>query len=174
MENKIYVDKEYERIVEVPYDVIRENVIFQENVIDIDERDLGNYRNAKILDTEVEYIHRDQIIDKPVYIDRIVEEEYQVPVDKIIEVPVERIVERPVEQIIQRPVPVEKINERVVEVPIEVPVYKNIEVFVERPVYIENIIEKPVPYEKVIEKEVEIPIEHIVERPVFIDNIIKK
>ena len=75
VENKIYVDKEYERIVEVPYEVVRENVIFQENIIDIDERDLRNYRDAKVLETEVEYIHRDQIVEKPVYVDRIVEEE---------------------------------------------------------------------------------------------------
>lgn len=59
VENKIYVDKEYEKIVEVPYDVVRENIIFQENIIDIDERDLARYKDAKVLDTEVEYVHRD-------------------------------------------------------------------------------------------------------------------
>lgn len=53
-----------------------------------------------MLSTEVEYIHRDHIVDKPVYYDKIIEEVVQVPVDKIIEIPVDRIVERPVDQII--------------------------------------------------------------------------
>lgn len=43
VENKVYVDKPYERIVEVPYDVTRENIIFEEKVIDIDERELSRY-----------------------------------------------------------------------------------------------------------------------------------
>ena len=37
VENKVYVDKPYEKIVEVPYDVERENIIFNEKVIDVDE-----------------------------------------------------------------------------------------------------------------------------------------
>ena len=57
VENKVYVDKPYEKIVEVPYDVVRENLIYRENYRDIDERDVGNYPNARILDTEVEYVH---------------------------------------------------------------------------------------------------------------------
>jgi hypothetical protein len=87
VENKIYVDKEYERIVEKPYDVVRENVIFSENVISIDERDLAKYPNAKVLPTDIEYVHRDQIVEKPVYVDRIVEKEVRVPFERIIEVP---------------------------------------------------------------------------------------
>jgi len=50
------------------------------------------------LPTEVEYIHRDNIVEKPFYVDKIVEREVFVPVDKIVEVPVERVVERPIEQ----------------------------------------------------------------------------
>lgn len=66
-------------------------------MIDIDERQISQYRNAKVLPTEVEYVHRDQVIEEPVYVDNIIEREVYIPIDKIVEVPVERIVERQVE-----------------------------------------------------------------------------
>lgn len=47
-----------------------------------------------MLPTEVEYIHRDHVVEKPVYVDRFIEREVYIPIDKIIEVPIERIVER--------------------------------------------------------------------------------
>ena len=44
-------------------------------VLDIDEKDIEFYRNkgALILDTVVQYEHRDKIIEKPVYKDKIIE-----------------------------------------------------------------------------------------------------
>lgn len=51
VENKVYVEKQYDRIVEVPYDVVRENVIFDEKVLEIDEREISKYPNAKVLTT---------------------------------------------------------------------------------------------------------------------------
>ncbi len=104
------MDKEYEKIVEVPYDVVRENIIFKEQYVDIDERDLGRYKDAKVLPTDIEYRYRDHVTEQPVYVDKIVEREVFVPVDKIVEVPKERIVERPFEQVIERPVPVERVK----------------------------------------------------------------
>lgn len=52
------------------------------------------------------------MIEKPVYIEKIIEVEVEVIVDKIIEVPVEKIVEVPVEIIVEVPVVVEKIIEK--------------------------------------------------------------
>lgn len=37
VERKIYVEREYETIIEKPYDVIRENIINKNNYIDISE-----------------------------------------------------------------------------------------------------------------------------------------
>jgi len=42
----------------------------------------------------VDYQHVDKIIEKPVYIDNIVENVIRVPVEKIIEVPKEVIIEK--------------------------------------------------------------------------------
>ncbi len=55
---------------------------------------MGRYPNAKILDTEVEYVHEDKIVEEPIYIDNIIEKEVRVPVEKIIEVPKEIIKEK--------------------------------------------------------------------------------
>ena len=67
----------------------------------------------KIIEVPIEKIVERPVIkeiikEKPIYIDRIVEEEVEVPVEKIIEVPVEEIIEVPVEVIVERPVFVEK------------------------------------------------------------------
>ena len=94
VENKIYVDKPYETIIEKPYEVVRENLIFNEKIIDVDEKDVRNYPGAKILETEVEYIHEDKIVERPIYIDNIIEKEVRIPVEKVIEVPKEVIKEK--------------------------------------------------------------------------------
>ena len=49
VENKVYVDKEYETIVEKPYEVIRENVVWNERILDVDEKDVGRYKDAQVL-----------------------------------------------------------------------------------------------------------------------------
>ncbi len=80
VENKVFVEKPYETIVERPYEVVRENLVFNERVVDIDERDLNQYPNAKVMDTEVEYVHQDKIVERPVYVDNIIEKEVRNPV----------------------------------------------------------------------------------------------
>jgi hypothetical protein len=169
-----FVETPYERVIEKHYDVVRENIVWTDRIIDIDERDVRKYPSAQVLPTQVDYKSKDKIIENPRYVDNIIEKEVRVPVEKYIEVPREVIRERKVQQFIDRPVPVDRIINRDVEVPVENIVYQNIDFLVERPVYIDNIIEKPVPIEKIIEKEIEIEVEHIVERPVYIDNIIEK
>ena len=63
VENKIYVDKEYERLVEKPFDVVRENIIFNEKMIEIDESDIKKYKDAKVLETIVDYVYRDRVTE---------------------------------------------------------------------------------------------------------------
>lgn len=38
-----YVEKKVERIVKKPYEVIKENIIYKDKIIDIDEGELQNY-----------------------------------------------------------------------------------------------------------------------------------
>jgi hypothetical protein len=46
----------------------------------------------------------ERIVEKPVYVEKIIEREIENIIEKRIEVPIERIVEVPVEVIIERPV----------------------------------------------------------------------
>ena len=57
-------------------------------------------------------------IDKPVYVDNIIEREIHVPKEKIIEIPREKLVEKKIPYYIDRKVPVERIIEHEIEVPI--------------------------------------------------------
>lgn len=90
-------------------------------------------------------------VEKPVYIDRRVE----VPVDRVVEVEKPVFVDRPVETIVEREVVVEKIIEKPVTVEIEKivekPVTVEVERIVEKPVTVE--VEKIVPVEKLVEVE---------------------
>ena len=169
-----FVETPFERIVEKPYEVIRENVQWNERIIDIDERDIRKYPSAQVLPTSVDYQHKDKMVDRPYYVDNIIEKEVRVPVERFIEVPKEVIVERRVPQIISRPYPVEKIVTREVEMQVENVVHRDVEHLIERAVYVDNIIEKPVPVERIIDKEIEVEVEHIVEKPVYIDKIIER
>ena len=45
------MDKPYETIVEKPYEVIRENVVWNEKIVDVDERDIGRYKDADVMET---------------------------------------------------------------------------------------------------------------------------
>ena len=171
-----YIERKVEKVVERPYDVIKENIIMRENLLDIDEQDLDKYDldDCEVLSTKVYYEEREKIVERPFYVENIIEKEVKVPFQKRIEVPIEKIVKKSIPIYIDRPVPREVIIEREVEILVEVPFYKEVEVLVEKPVYITNIIEKRIPIDKIIEVYIDIPIEHIVEKPIYIDNIIEK
>ena len=62
VEIKVYVDVEVEKIVEVPYEVIKENIIWNEKTIDIHESKIGDYPGATVLEVIVEYKNEDKII----------------------------------------------------------------------------------------------------------------
>ncbi|KAL7028155.1 hypothetical protein ACKWTF_005741 [Chironomus riparius] len=121
---------------------------------------------------ETKIVHQPviQTVEKPVYIEKIVKEPYEVerivekfidrPVEKIVEKPVihtvEKIVDRPVIQTVEKPVYIEKIVDRPVEKIIEKPFFQTVEKIVEKPVIqtVEKFIDRPypvpyaVPYEK--------------------------
>jgi hypothetical protein len=124
VERKIKRDKEVDVYVEKPYDVIKENLIVNEQTIDISESEIKNYPNARVLDTQVDYVHQDKIIEHIVYIDRIVEKPIRIERQKIIELPKEKIITKSVARNVERIVNVDKIIEKEIEIPIEVPVYK--------------------------------------------------
>ena len=168
------VEVPYERIVEKRVEDIIENIVYHDKHLDVDVRSLHKFPNAEILPTEVRTMEQDRIVERPVYIDNIIERIIDVPIEKIVEVPIEKIVEHPVERLVEKPVYIDKIIEREVQIPIEKIVEQPVERIVEKPVYIDNIIEKPVPIEVIKEQVVEQPVEHIVERPVYVDNIIEK
>jgi hypothetical protein len=109
------------------------------------------YPRAQRLSTEVRIHEQDKIVERPVYLENIVERILDIPVDRIIEVPFERIVEVPVEHLVERPVYIDNIIEQVVQIPVEKIVEKPVEHIVERPVYYDNIIERPVPIEVITE-----------------------
>lgn len=174
IEVKRTVNRPVEKVVHRPYEIIRENVIYTENVIDIDERDIGRFPGAAVLPTQVVYEQRQKIVEKPVYVDNIVDKVREVKRQMIVEVPTERVVERIVPFYIDRPVPVERVIEQEVEVPVENIIYKNVDYLVEVPVLRENIIEKRVPVERVVEREVIEPVEQLVEVPIIFENVIEK
>lgn len=64
-----------------------------------------------------------EVIEKPVYIDRVVEKIVEKPVEVIKEVPVEKIVEK----VVEKPVYIDKV--------VQVPVYRDRPVYVPTPVY---------------------------------------
>lgn len=168
------VDAPYETIVEKPFEVIKENIKYKPKYVDVDEKDLGLYPELEKSQTVVDYRNEQVIVEKPKYIENLIETVVHVPKEKICEVSTEKIV--PVKKVftVDRMVPVEKVIEKIVEVPTEVPVYKYAEKKVSVPVVRENIIEKKVPFEKIVEKEVEVPIDRPVMRQLLIENLIER
>lgn len=137
------------------------------------------FKNGTVPATARAYrLHEFPIDQDPPPVEKIVEKEVPVEVEKIVEkevrvevpVEVEKIVEKEVR--VEVPVEVEKIVEKEVPVEVEKIVEKEVRVEVPVPVEVEKIVEKEVlvevPVEKIVEKEVrvEVPVEKIVEKVV--------
>lgn len=167
------VERPYERVVEVPIDVVIERPY---EVIKEVPRNRSQVREVE----KVVQVPRDVYVDKPVYIDKVEE----IPVDK--RVPSLKVakystnaVEKYVEKVVDRYVDVPQVVDRVVEIREDVYVDKVIEkdlqvtFEVERriPRYIEEIVEKYV--EVPVVKEVPIPIDVVVEKQVFRDRVVE-
>jgi hypothetical protein len=173
---------QYETVVDVPYEKLVErrveerieNVRFNDRVQEIDARDISRYPGMERLPTEIRTFTQEKIIDKPVYIDKVVERTINVPVERLVEQVIEKVTEVPVEIKVDKPIYVDNIIQRHYDVPVQRIVEKPIEQIVEKPVFFDNIIERPVAIEKVVEKVVEIPIEKVVDVPVYVDNIIER
>lgn len=77
VENKIYVEREYETLIEKPYDVIRENIINKERIIDVNESQieelLNQNPNLEVLPVFINYERKNKYVEKPIYIDNIIE-----------------------------------------------------------------------------------------------------
>ena len=174
VEVKRFVEVPVERLVPRPFDSIRENVVYTERIIDVDERDVGDYPDAEVLPTTVCYEHVSSVRENPVYVERVVEVPVEVPCPRVVEIPVERVVERRVPVVVERPVPVDREIVHTVDVPVMNEIRQVKEIRVERPVYRENVIEKRVERERLVEKEVIVPVEHVVEVPRVVENVVEK
>jgi len=77
VENKIYVEREYETLIEKPYDVIRENIINKDRIIDVNESQieelLNQNPNLEVLPVFINYERKNKYVEKPIYIDNIIE-----------------------------------------------------------------------------------------------------
>ena len=164
-----------EKYVHVPYEVVKENIQYREHIIDVDEADLHRYNKIdQVLPTEVDYSYRERIVERPIYIDNIIEKDQVQKRSVQIEVPKYHTVVKNVPIEILRPVPQEKIVYQDIEVPVVNEVIVEKEILVEKPVFRENIIEKPVEVLRFVEKEVPVPVEILVEKPVIVENTIEK
>jgi len=151
------------------------------------------FKNGTVPETARAYrLHEFPIDQDPPPVEKIVEKEVPVEVEKIVEkevrvevpVEVEKIVEKEVRVEVPVPVEVEKIVEK--EVRVEVPVEKIVEKEVRVEVPVEKIVEKevrvevPVEVEKIVEKvvekevRVEVPVEKIVEKEVRVEVPVEK
>jgi len=106
------------------------------------------------------YVEVPEHIDKPIYVENVIQREIPVHMERIVEVPREVVnyIDRPVERVeyIDRDVPVDrKVNKIVYE---------------DREIHVENVIRRP----RHVEVIREIPVETIVECPVYIDVEIEK
>jgi hypothetical protein len=196
VEVPVYVEREVERIVDVaehiyrdvPYDVpriveVKRNVPYNK---------LVEVPTERFVDKEIMV---DRIVERPYYVEKIIEKKREVPVQRIVEIPiyVDKIVERPVEKRVEVPYTVQKQVERIIQKNVNVPLIttKQVDVLVERIIEepMEIIEEIEVPYEKIVERivevpvyiekeiyediEIEVPVERIVEVPVYIDKEIE-
>lgn len=78
-----------EKLIEKPYDVIRENFIVKERVIDIEEEALSkiNLNEVEVLPTVLDYDYRERIVERNLPYENIIENEIRIPKEKIIEIP---------------------------------------------------------------------------------------
>ena len=175
VEIKRNVEVPFERIVNKPYEVIKENINYRQKIVDVNENEIHRYGNAdQVLPTDVKYEYKNRVVEKPVYVDNIIEQPRVIERKVEIEVPRHIPVVKKYQVEIERPVPREKIIHQEYEVPVVNEIYVDKEFIIEKPVFRENIIEKPVEVKRFVEKEVIVPIEHIVEKPIYHENIIEK
>lgn len=103
-----------ERIVEKPYDVIKENIITEEWILDIRESQVEKYKNEykyenvhddiEVLPTQINYEYVDKIVNVPRYVDNIIEKEVKVEKQKVIEIAKEKVIHKKVPHYIERKV----------------------------------------------------------------------
>jgi len=174
VEVKKYVHVPYETIREHRIEEVHENLIYHDQVKEVDSNNLHQYKDFKKLPAEVRYQERRVEKDVPVYKDNFITKFVDKPYDKIIEVPKERIVHKEVENKIEVPVYIDNIIEKEVKVPVEQVVERPVEHIVEVPFFRDNIIKKPVPV--IVDRTVieNVPVPRRIEVPFYTDNIIER
>merc|ERR1712151_1302587 len=88
-ERPIYI----EEIFEVPVEVIiedevvyeTENIIYEDSVVQVDANDVHKYHGHSILPTIVNQVHEEVIVERPVYVDNLIEKVVEQPYDNVIE-----------------------------------------------------------------------------------------
>ena len=168
------VDMPYETIVEKPYPVTKENINYVRNYIDIDEKEVHKYPHLEKDKLTVDVREEQVVVEKPIYVDNVVENIKHVEVKKVVEVPVEELRFKKSITTIERPVPVEKVIEKLVEVPVENEVLVHVEKVREQLVKVENRVEKKVPVEKIIEVDVDIEVDVPVVRNTLFENLVEQ
>jgi len=164
---KVYVDREVEKIVKV------DRLVEAEKLVYVDKPHIVE----KIVTVPV-----DRLVEKFIEIEKekIVTREVEVPVEKIvtvekiIEVPVDRIVEVQSEKIVTKEVSVPIIQDRVVTVEKIVVQDKVVEVSVDRIVTVEKLVEVPVERIIKVEKVVEVPVEKVIFKDKLVEVEVEK
>ena len=163
------VNKEIERIVEKEVPVTRVETQKVDKIYYVD----------KVVKKPIE-----RIVEKPYYVNKRVEVQQDIEVDK--EIVIDKYVDIEVEQILE--VPIER--EKIVEVPVEKRVAKYVEVPMERFVDIRVEREVIIPVEKIVERHIqvdrrvpriverekliEVPVSKYVDKIVTVDKIVEK
>lgn len=138
---EVEVEKRVAKYVEVPNEILIEEVQIQEVIIPIE----------KVVEKK---IRRSRKVPRDVEVEKIVEKPVEVYIDKIINV--EKIIEKPVyvEKIVQKKV--EKVIEKKVEVPIEKFVEVRIEKVIEKPFEVVTFVDKPIYIDHIVDDDIEI------------------
>jgi len=204
IEKPVYIDEIHEvpteRIIETYVEEVIENICYEDSTVEIDERDIHKYRGSTILPTRVETYREDVQVERPVYVENIIEKIVEQPYDNIIENHVEHKCERHVEYMVERPVYKDNIIIQTVEVERPYTTRVNKEYHIEKPVHVDRIVTREVPvahhiehvrevervehvdrprevvYETFVDKwyEKEVTVERPVHTPIYRDNIIRK
>jgi hypothetical protein len=150
--------------VEHEIEEIHENIIYNDRVVEIDAAHIGNYRDGTILPTKVNTIHETVNVDRPYYVDNIIEQVVENVYDVEREVVVENRVQREIIDHVDVPVYQDNIITQVVQREVPYTTERRVEVVVDRPRHVENVIRREIPVERVVEQIVEVDRPEYVER----------
>jgi hypothetical protein len=163
-----------DRVVERQVEQIVENPVYHDNVMEVDEKDVGKYKADGFLPTETRVYRQDQVREVKKVIPQYIEKTIEVPREVVVENRVARTIERPVEVIVEKPVVIQRPVEKFIEVPYDNIIHKKKIVHKEEIEYVDQIVEQPVEVPRYVEKPRQVIEERIVHKNVTIDRPIQK